>query len=273
MMKEIRTQSEFDAAIETGEREFAVVGDCTLVVTTADELLLFVSGSSRPRVEARESSQPRVVARESSQPSVVARESSQPRVVAWGSSQPRVEAWESSQPSVVANGCVQLAVSGQTIVTAGPHVAVLLDGGSPQVTGGQQTVTQRSSIEQWCVYYGVCLIDGIVTLYKAVDDDYRSPHGALYTPGTMPVAPDWDGGREECGGGFHGCAHSQIARTYNMKATRYVACQVSITDLVLHPNATMPSKVKFRAVCQPIYEVDEDGERVDSAATALEARP
>src|SRR5574341_50999 len=190
----INTQAELSANINSGE---------VLEIVAAGIFSATLSGSAAPHivvahtqavvsVEAWGSSQPRVEAWESSQPRVEARGSSQPRVVAWGSSQPRVVAW----------GYAQLSVRGHVVAQCAQNVAVLIEAGAT-VEGGKQTFVQRSTPAEWCDYYGVAVVNGVATVFKAVGDDYRSPRGADYTPGTTPVAPDWDGGIAECGGGLH----------------------------------------------------------------------
>ena len=231
------------------------------VVEAGVELRVEAWGSSQPRVEARGSSQPHVVAWESSQPRVVAWESSQPRVEAWESSQPRVEAWESSQPRVEAWGYVQLSLLGRVIAKISAKVSVLIEG-SAEVQGGQQTRVSRSTAEEWCDYYGVAVKDGIATLYKALDENFVSPHGISYAPGAMPVAEDWDGGARECGGGLHFSPTPAMARAFNAKAKRFCACPVRLAGIAVHSDGGYPEKVKARGVCAPCYEVDEDGERI-----------
>ena len=98
--------------------------------------------------------------------------------------------------------------------------------------------------------------------HKAVDDTYTSSHGFTYKPGSTPEAPDWDGGKEECGGGLHACAHPWESHQFNHRATHYIACPVRLEDIAVHENAAMPNKVKFRACCEPCWEVDVDGEKV-----------
>jgi len=226
-------------------------------------------GSSQPRVEAWESSQPRVVAWESSQPRVVARGSSQPRVEAWGSSQPRVEAWGSSQPRVVAWGFTLLSIFGRVLAKCAAQVCVTIEGPAV-VEGGHQVRVSRATAQQWCDYYGVSVLDGIALLYKAVNSDFRSPHGANYTPGTIPVAPDWDGGTAECGGGLHFSPSPAMAREFHPDAVRYLACPVALADIAIHPNASMPQKIKARGCAAPTYEVNEDGEPVAGPPAAGE---
>ncbi|HXF89546.1 MAG TPA: hypothetical protein VNK48_14415 [Xanthobacteraceae bacterium] len=227
--------------------------------------------SARPRIEAYDSARPRVVAYGSSQARIVAHGSSQarieaydsarPLVVAHGSSQARVAAYGISQPRVEAHGHAQVSVVGRVAVRAGPHVAVLIEGEQAQVEGGRQIPLRLSTPEDWCAYYGVPVRDGIAVLFKAVDENYLSPKGVAYTPGTVPVAPDWDGGEAECGGGLHFAPTPALARSFFAAATRYVACPVALADM-RPPRAddSLRAKIKARGCAAPVYEVDEDGE-------------
>ncbi len=224
-------------------------------------------GSSRPHVVARESSQPHVVARESSQPHVVARESSQPHVEARESSQPHVEAWESSQPHVEAWGYVQLSLAGAVIAKAVATVAVLIRGTKAKVRGGKQTRIKLKTAADWCGFYGVPIKRGIAVLFKAVRDDFKtSQHGFLYQPGTTPSAPDWDGGKQECGGGLHFSPSPNAAREFDGGATKYIACPVKVSEIAIHPDGQYPQKCKAPRVCAPCWEVDRSGKRVAEKA-------
>jgi hypothetical protein len=98
-----------------------------------------------------------------------------------------------------------------------------------------------------------------VTLFKAVGDNFISPKGGNYTPGTIPSAPDWDGGKIECGGGLHFSPAPRMARVFNDSAKRYVACPVALADIVVHPDGDYPEKVKSRGCCAPVWECDIDG--------------
>jgi hypothetical protein len=257
-------------------------------------------GSSQPHVVARGSSQPHVVARESSQPHVVAWGSSQPHVVAWGSSQPHVEAWgssqphvvawgssqphvvaressqphvvawESSQPHVVATGYAQLSLAGAVIVTAGPTNAVLARGTGAKITGGNIIRYDVATPEEWCEYYGVAVVGGVATLYKAIQDDYRSTHGISYAPGSSPVAPDWDGGKAECGGGLHFSPHPVMALEFCPDAKRYVACPVALEDMrPPHDDDSYPQKIKAKRVCGPVVEVDRYGKPIGEKTVSV----
>ena len=114
----------------------------------------------------------------------------------------------------------------------------------------------------WCFYYGVEPSDGVVVLYKAVDGAFKSPRGFVYHPGTTIYAPDWDGGKEECGGGLHFSPSPRMAKEFFAEATRFVACPVALIDMATHANGYYPQKCKARAVCLPMWEVDIDGNRV-----------
>ena len=232
MKQLIHTQAEFDAAIAAGKTTLMLAPDADVRVSSGDVTLVV----------------------NDSQPRVVAYGSSQPRVVAYGSSQPRVEAYDSSQ----------LSVTGRVSGSATPQVAVLIEGEAPEIAGGQQTRVMRSTVEQWCAYYGVPIRDGVVTLFKAVGDDFYTVgnYRFAYLPGTTPVAPDWDGGKAECGGGLHFSPRPRAALKFAREATRFVACPVAVSDLAVHPNGNYPEKVKAKGCCAPVWECDEDGEAV-----------
>ena len=278
---EVSTKAELEAAIKDGHIAVCIAGSLslttngnespTLIVKAGCELRVVARESSQPHVVAWGSSQPHVVAWGSSQPHVEAWESSQPHVEAWGSSQPhvearessqpRVEAWESSQPRVEARGYVQISLKGRVIATLSQFVSALIHGALPEVSGGHQIKVDHSTPEKWCEYHGVEVKDGVAIVYKAVNEDYVSPHGIRYAPGTVPVAPDWDGGKEECGGGLHYSPSPSMALAFNYDAKHFVACPVALQDIAVHPDGQYPEKIKARGCCAPVWEVDEDGER------------
>ena len=226
-------------------------------------------GSSQPHVVAWDSSQPHVVAWDSSQPHVVARDSSQPHVVAWDSSQPHVEAWgssqphvvardssqphvearDSSQPHVVARGYAQLSIFGAVRATLSAHCSAVIRGAGAKVTGGRQTKVRITTAHDWCDYYGIKVKNGVAILYKALDNDFTSPRGTSYAPGTTPVAPDWDGGKAECGGGLHFSPSPMLAAEFHSSATKFAGCPIALKDLAIHPNGSYPHKVKAKQCC------------------------
>ena len=243
-----KTEAEARAALDKDENaEIEVAGEFSISISAGSPLFSIASALSF---------------------SIVAWGSSQPRVVAWWSSQPRVEARGSSRPRVEAWGYVQLSLFGRRIsATASAMVSVLLDGGAT-CSGGNQVEVRRHTPEEWCSYYGLPVVDGVVTLFKALNSGFRSPYGGDYTPGTVPVAADWDGGVKECGGGLHFSPSPRAALEFNDAAVCFVACPVALADLSIHPDGSMPQKVKARGCCAPVWEVDEDGNRIERQQAA-----
>ena len=191
-----------------------------------------------------------------------------PHVVALESSQPHVEARGSSQPHVVAKGYVQLSLFGRVMATVTANVSVLIDGDAT-VDGGKQTRVARSTPVEWCDYYGVSVTDSIAILYKGLNADFVSMWGLSYVPGSAPVAPDWDGGEQECGKGLHFSPNPRMTLEFVENAKKFVACPVALSDMAVQVGGLYPQKVKARACCGPVYEVDIDGVGVVS----VEARP
>lgn len=94
----------------------------------------------------------------------------------------------------------------------------------------------KMSPAEWCDYYGAATTRGTAILYKAVDDDYATPHarqrGIFYTVGAKVKAADWEA-VPECGNGLHACASPAMAKRYNESATRYVQVKAKLADLVV----------------------------------------
>ena len=174
----------------------------------------------------------------------------------------------SGSATVEASGSATVRASGSATVRASRYVAVTVDrgrGSKAKVQGGVLIeIPPITTAEAWCEYHGVEVTDGVATLYKAVDDDYSTGHaraaGIFYRPGTAEiVAPDWDKGKAECGGGIHLSPRPFLARRFNEGATRYLAARVAVRDM-RKPRATddMPDKIKARRI-RDIVEVDADG--------------
>jgi hypothetical protein len=165
----------------------------------------------------------------------------------------------------VAKAYAQISLFGAGIkATASANVAVLLRAGAT-ANGGRQVSVKIETAAEWCDYYGVEIRDGVAVLYKALGSNFRSPRGALYSPGNVPIAPDWDGGRTECGGGLHFSPSPQMARAFNDSAVKYAGCPVTLSDIAVHPNGAYPEKVKARGCCGPCFEVDIHGKPVEAA--------
>jgi len=157
-------------------------------------------------------------------------------------------------------------------VFATAFVAITILSARATVEGGVQiTPPDITTGAAWCEHYGVDVgDDGIATLYKAVDEAWCSPHGFAYVPGTTPEAPDWDGGKQECGGGLHFCPQSWMVERWFEDWKHIVACPVRVEDISAHGfEADYPDKCKARRVCEPIFEVDINGKRIDAPAKAV----
>jgi hypothetical protein len=136
------------------------------------------------------------------------------------------------------------------------------------VTGGVLIeIPPITTAAEWCELHGLPVVDGVVTLFKAVDDDWSTDQarfrGMAYAPGAAVEAADWDP-EPECGGGIHLSPSPRHAREFNPSATRFVGCPVRVDDLVVHCPATYPDKVKAPRV-GPCIAVDVDGEPIEVA--------
>jgi hypothetical protein len=180
------------------------------------------------------------------------------RVLAWD----RVKVEASARASVRAWGSVTVSAKDSATVEAWDRVTVDAD---PSVTvrawgavdsAGQ--VPPVASAEEWCRIYGVEIEDGIATLFKSVSSDYTSRYGTSYAPGTLPSAPDWDEGERSCGGGLHLSPRPYLGLEFTHKVGRFVACPVRLEDIAIGP-APYRNKARAKAVCAPVYEVDDNG--------------
>ena len=287
----VTTQSEFDAAVLGKKGVLLTTGAFVLVIhATAPVITLEGSASLRiehrqessrvvawgsSSVEARESSSveawgsSRVVAWESSR--VVARESSS--VVARGSSSVEaresssVEAWESS--SVEARGDVFIRLYSARIIKASASV-LIKDQRRKKTPIDNATVIPAvvwKTAAEWCDYYGVEVKDGAALLFKGVKSNYKSERGGDYTPGTTPVCDDWDGGKIECGKGYHLSPHLMMTKEF-CRPDKFIAGWVSLSDMAVHPDGKYPQKCKIHKYTSPVWECDIDGKPVPAAADA-----
>ncbi|MGH2979649.1 MAG: hypothetical protein ACRDLQ_08425 [Solirubrobacterales bacterium] len=210
----------------------------------------------------------------------VAQATQRAAVTAWGSANvfardsASVEALETAvvtaggSVTVRAFGSVMVRARGRARIDTTGAVAVMRHGPGTVVSGaGVTEATRPRTAEEWCAYYGVPVEGGVAILYKAVDDDFESYHGASYRPGSEPTATDWDGGEQECGGGLHFSPRPTFALAAPTDAMRFVACPVRLDDIAFRPDALYPDKVKARGVCAPVYEVREDGTAVEPVPT------
>ena len=246
----VKTQAELDAALAGGATCIDIRSESGV------RLYLFSTDSST--VTARGSST--VTACGSS--TVTARGSS--TVTAWGSS--TVTAWDSSTvtawDSSTVTACDSSTVTawGSSTVTASKYAAVHLVSSRATINGGvliDLTQVDLSTAQDWCDYHGVEVIDGIATLYKAVDESWTTTHGVNYSPGSTPAAPDWSP-TAHSSHGLHFSPHPRQSRGYFPDATRYLSVGVAVSDLVPLGN----DKAKAPRVVRACVEVDINGELV-----------
>jgi len=240
--------------------------------------------SSRAEISTRGTSRADIRAYESSQADIRAHGSSRAALTIYDSSLATIETYDSSRAGISTHGTSRAEIRAHessqadiracywsTVFVSGPGACSVRAGCSALVrlatdavnvsvaSGSVQRMEHPATASGWCDMFAATVVDGVATLYKAVDDEYRSGRGFAYRPGTVPVAPDWDEGKAECGGGLHFCATPRLAKAFCTTATRYVACPVKLTDMAVVKTPQYPSKVKAKGCCSPTWEVDIDG--------------
>jgi hypothetical protein len=264
---EVTTQAALDKALKKtdgGKKELVVCqGKGRFVVGESASVEAWESAS----VEARGSAS--VVARESA--SVEARESAS--VEAWESAS--VEARESA--SVEARGSASVRAFMRSQIKASKSAVVMQHSAEAKIKGGRiLDMKPPATAAEWCDFHGVEVRKGgglnrklagqdVAILFKALHGRFESRQGFTYVPGSTPVAPDWDSGKRECGGGLHFSPHPKMAKEFNRRPEHFVACPVLVSEIVVHPDGVYPQKVKAPGCCAPVWEVDANGERFDRA--------
>src|SRR5690606_11764089 len=116
----------------------------------------------------------------------------------------------------------------------------------------------------WCEYHGVKVVDGIATVFKAVDASWTTERGTSYAPGTLPSCGDWDD-TDSCGGGLHFGPTPAHALAYNRDAVKFLACGVDVSTLrPINGHPTDTAKCKAPRVVRACVEVDIDGKAVSA---------
>jgi hypothetical protein len=177
----------------------------------------------------------------------------------------------SGSAHVRAFGSVFIRLFGAKRILASSGVVIMEHKKADYRRGGNIIrVKEPSTAQEWCEHWGAAIKRGVVILYKCVDNSYGSSHDSTfkYMPGTIPIAPDWDGGVKECGGGLHFSSTPMIAKSYNPNGSRYVACPVALDDIAVMKNAQYPDKIKARGCCGKVYEVDIHGDRIVQSGEA-----
>ena len=240
---EVRTQAELDKALKRLKDGDYIACVGSGYFTASGSSTVRASGSST--VRAYDSS----TVRATGSSTVTAYDSSTVR--AYGSS------------TVTATGSSTVRAYDSSTVTASPYVAIHRFGTSAKVRGGVlMQVPRITDPAIWCEFYGLIPKRGLVTLFKAVTEDYHSSYGFDYTPGTKPEAPDFDPAPRDCGKGLHGCVAPVIALSYMPDAKRFVAIPVRVSDMGMPDPDGDTRKIRFRRAAKPVYEVDIDGNPV-----------
>jgi hypothetical protein len=116
-------------------------------------------------------------------------------------------------------------------------------------------LARRNERRDFIREHGLVTEPGTVTMFKAVRDDLRSAHGALYEIGTTVTAADYAPNRA-CGNGLHFSPAPIMALDYDSSATRFLACAVDRKTMVI-----LDDKAKARS-CRVLYETDENGNQL-----------
>ena len=177
----------------------------------------------------------------------------------WGSS--HAELWESSHAELRESSHAVLRDSSHAVLSK--FACAHIHGNRVKCKGGVQIkIPEILTGKDWCDFYGVEIKRGIAVLFKGTDENYHTQKGVYYKPGTKPQAPDWDGGKAECGGGLHFSPCASGTLRFAPSAKKFVACPVRVKDIVVHKNAKYPDKVKAKGVWAPVWEVDQNGKKV-----------
>jgi hypothetical protein len=244
----VKTQAEFDACVKAGN--IALIANGYFEVSDSASVRAYDSASVRASGSAS------VRAYDSA--SVTASDSAS------------VTAYDSASVRAFARVFVRLFSAIK--ITATAQVVIMREPNSRgDVEGGH--IVQASvpkGAKGWCKEYEVKVKGGVAILYKGVNAEFKSDHGAEYMPGTIPVASDWDGGKYECGGGLHFSPCPAMTRQFANNALKFVACPVALKDMrAPQTSDEYPGKIKAKGCCAPTYEVDVDGKPV--AATKVTA--
>ena len=245
---EVKTKAAAEKAIKAGKAISIVAGSFTLNLINVD-LPIKLSGDASPVL--------------------ILEETSAPSIETWGTSAPRIETWETSAPSIDAKGYSYVFTRGSRLRGKAAPNTILRIHGSAQIEGGQQFRIDLSTNQDWCDFYGVpTQDDGTVILFKGVDANYRSNHGGDYTPGSLPEADKWDGGKVECSHGLHWSPTPMHSHQFVSNPEKYIAAPHKLDDIVVHWDGDYPQKCMTRATAGPVFEVDIDGNPV-----AVEVQP
>ena len=251
------TQAELDAAVARGKGAEVSCGE----FCASDSASVWAYGSASVRASGSASvwASGSASVWASGSASVWAYNSASVR--AYGSASVRA----SGSASVWAYNSASVRAYDSASVRAGKSVAVHKQSEKAKIVGGVVINPYRpTTAKAWCKEYHVKVVAGVATVYKAVRENYQSSRGGDYTPGTVPVAHDWDGGKAECGGGMHFSPSPMMALDFDPQATRFMECRIALKDMRT-PKAgdESPHKCKARGCCKPVRECDRNGKLIE----------
>ena len=166
--------------------------------------------------------------------------------------------------TVTASGSATVTAYDSATVRASAHVAVLVKSAHAVASGGViigMSTIDLTNAAAWCEHHGVEVVDGVATVYKAVDDAWTTSRGTDYSPGSLPTALDWRDDHKH-GGGLHFSPWPWQALEYHPGATRFVAAGVPIETL--RPLVDGIPQCKVPHVVVACREVTIDGAEVQS---------
>jgi hypothetical protein len=157
---------------------------------------------------------------------------------------------------------------GGTVERAGSHVALFVHSARATFTGGHLidlTTVDQSYPRTWAEFHGADIADGRITVFKAVRDDLKSQHGALYEIGAEVTCDDWQD-TDACGNGLHFSPSPAQASAYDHHATRWLECTVLLSELRPITDSNTPKAKAPRATV--VREVDIAGRPIKAKAAA-----
>ena len=248
----VTTQAELDSALAAGAEGIIIASPAGVWLNVSGSATVVASGSAT--VRAYDS------ATVAASGSATVRAFGSATVVAYDSATVRA----SGSATVRAYGSATVRAYGSATVTASAHVAVHIHSAHVVATGGviiDVPGLDLSDAVSWCAHHGVEVVDGVATVYKAVDDAWTTSRGTDYSPGSLPTALDWRDDHKH-GGGLHFSPWPWQALEYHPGATRFVAVGVAIETLRPLVDGTPQCKVPHVVVA--CREVTIDGAEVSS---------
>jgi hypothetical protein len=176
--------------------------------------------------------------------------------------------------TVRADGSSTVRAYGSSTVRAGKFTSVHLTSKKATVTGPghviDMTAVDLNVFADWAEFHGVEVVRGRAIVFKAVNDDLRSPRGFDYPLGKTVTASDWEPG-DFCGSGLHFSPSPIQARDYFENATRFLKVSVPVKDLsVIDGDGGGTPKLKAKSA-KVIAEVNLMGDEITAPVAEVQA--